>query len=127
MAGPPGTNGADGAVGPQGPQGIAGQTGPQGPPGATPVASPLSCSAGAARAVPSSLGLQIWPAANAANLRGVDLLVAPLALCRQMTSAAACGAAASVVGADGATRYVVGTAAAFNVEPAESLTCGGAG
>ena len=44
-----------------------------------------------------------------------------------MTSAAACGAAASVVGADGATRYVVGTAAAFNVEPAELLTCGGAG
>ena len=60
-------------------------------------------------------------------MRGVDLLVAPLALCQQMTSAAACGAAASVVGADGATRYVVGTAAAFNVEPAEALTCGGAG
>jgi hypothetical protein len=28
-----------------------------------------------------------------------------------------------VVGADGTTRFVVGTAAAFNVEPAESLTC----
>jgi hypothetical protein len=44
-----------------------------------------------------------------------------------MTSAAACAAAASVVGADGTTRYVVGTAAAFNVEPAEAMTCGGAG
>jgi len=44
-----------------------------------------------------------------------------------MTSAAACAAAASVVGADGTTRYVVGTAAAFNVEPAEAMTCGAAG
>jgi hypothetical protein len=89
--------------------------------------APLTCSAGAARAVPSSLGLQIWPAANPANARGVDLLVAPLALCRQMTSAAACAAADSVVGADGTTRFVVGTAAAFNVEPAEAMTCGGEG
>ena len=88
--------------------------------------APLTCSAGAARAVPSSLGLQIWPAANAANLRGVDLLVAPLTLCQQMTSAAACAAADFVAGADGVTRYVVGTAAAFNVEPAEALTCGAA-
>ena len=84
----------------------------------------MTCSAGDARAVPFSLGLQIWPAANTANPRGVDLLVAPLALCQQMTSIAACGAAASVVGADGVTRFVVGTAAAFNVEPAESLSCG---
>ena len=57
------------------------------------------------------------------NPRGIDLLVAPLALCRQMTSAEACGAAASVVGADAVRRYVVGAASAFNVEPAESLTC----
>jgi hypothetical protein len=88
--------------------------------------APLACSAGAARAVPSSLGLQIWPAANAANARSVDLLVAPLALCRQMASEAACAAADTVVGADGVTRFVVGTAAAFNVEPAEALTCGAA-
>ena len=85
--------------------------------------APMTCSAGAVRAVPSSLGLQIWPAANAANARGVDLLVAPLALCQQRTSAAACAAANSVVGADGVTRFVVGTAEAFNVEPAEALTC----
>ena len=84
----------------------------------------MTCSAGDARAVPSSLSLQIWPAANTANTRGVDLLVAPLALCQQMTSIAACNAAASVVGADSVTRFVVGTAAAFNVEPAESLSCG---
>jgi len=73
--------------------------------------------------VPSSLGLQIWPAANQGNLLGVDLLVAPLALCHRITSAAACAAAASVAGADGVMRFVVGTAEAFNVEPAESLTC----
>ena len=86
--------------------------------------APLSCSAGDARAVPTSLGLQIWPAANPSNAHGDDLLIAPLALCQQMASSATCAAAASVVGADGVTRYVVGMASAFNVEPAESLMCG---
>ena len=123
QAGPQGPQGPAGATGATGPQGAQGPAGPPGPPGATTIASPLSCSAGAARAVPSSLGLQIWPAANAANARGVDLLVAPLALCRQMTSEAACAAADTVVGADSVTRFVVGTAAAFNVELAEALTC----
>jgi hypothetical protein len=51
------------------------------------------------------------------------LLVAPIAVCQRMASSSACAAAASILGADGVVRYVVGTAASFNVEPAESLTC----
>ena len=76
-----------------------------------------------ARAVPASLGLQLWPAAHPQNPQRADLVVAPLAQCQQMTSAAACAAATSVAGADGVTRYVVGTAAAFNMEADETLTC----
>ena len=73
--------------------------------------------------MPASLGLQLWPAMHPQNPQRVDLVVAPLATCQQMTSAAACAAAASVAGADGVTRYVVGTAAAFNMEADETLTC----
>ena len=76
-----------------------------------------------ARAVPASLGLQLWPAAHPSNPQRVDLVVAPLAQCQQMTSNAACAAAATVAGADGVTRYVVGTAAAFKMEADETLTC----
>ena len=100
----------------------AGSTGPS----FSPPSAPLACSPAGSRAIPDAFGLQIWPAAHPANARRVDLLVAPLALCQQMrgASAADCAAAgASVVGADGATRYVVGTAAELNVEPAESMTC----
>ena len=64
------------------------------------------------RELPASLGLQLWPAAHPQNPQRADLVVAPLATCQQMTSAAACAAAASVAGADGVTRYVVGTATA---------------
>ena len=42
-----------------------------------------------------------------------------------MTSAAVCAAAATVAGADGVTRYVIGTAAAFNMEADKTLTCSG--
>ena len=83
----------------------------------------LSCAAADARAVPASLGLQLWPAMHPQNPQRVDLVVAPLAQCQQMTSVAACAAAATVAGADGVTRYVVGTAAAFNMEADETLTC----
>jgi hypothetical protein len=83
----------------------------------------VSCVASDARAVPASLGLQLWPAAHPANPQHADLVIAPLALCQQMTSAAACAAAATVNGADGVTRYVVSTAAAFNMEADEALTC----
>jgi hypothetical protein len=80
------------------------------------------------RQLQPSLGLQLWPAAHPQNPQGVDLVVAPLAACAQITaSSAACAAAASIVGADGVTRYVVGTTAALNMQPAEQLTCASGG
>jgi hypothetical protein len=42
-----------------------------------------------------------------------------------MTSAAACSEAATIVGQDGVTRYVVGTTAEFNMQAAETMTCAG--
>jgi hypothetical protein len=83
----------------------------------------LSCVAADARAAPASLGLQLLPAAHPQNQQRVDLVIAPLAQCQQMASAAACAAAAAVSGADGVLRYVVGTAAAFNMEADEKLSC----
>jgi hypothetical protein len=59
----------------------------------------------------------------------VDLVVAPAAVCAQLTPGGACTTAAAnqVVGADGVTRFVVGTAAAFHMEGSETLTCAAAG
>jgi hypothetical protein len=88
-----------------------------------PPASALSCASTGARAAPSSLGLLLWPAAHPANAQQVDLVVAPLAACQQLTSPSACAAAATIAGADGVTRYVIGTAAALHFVPAESLAC----
>ncbi len=88
-----------------------------------PPAASLSCASGGARAAPAALGLLLWPAAHPQNNAAVDTIVAPLERCRQLTSAAACAAAASVLGADGITRYAVGTAAALHLEAAEPLTC----
>ena len=73
--------------------------------------------------MPASLGLQIWPAAHPANPQHADLVVAPLAACEQLTSASACAAAASIAGADGVLRVVVGTAADWHMEAGESSVC----
>jgi hypothetical protein len=83
----------------------------------------LACVAASTRAAPAALSLQLWPAAHPANPQHADLVVAPLIQCRQMTSAAACDAAASIAGADGVTRYVIGTAAGLHLEAAEALSC----
>ena len=77
----------------------------------------------AARAVPSSLGVLLWPAANPSNPQHVDLVIAPLAMCQQLGGTCSTLASNMVVGADGITRYIVGTAAALNIEAAESLAC----
>ena len=75
--------------------------------------------------MPPSLGLLLWPAAHPQNPQRVDLVVAPAALCAQLSPGGACTTAAAdqVVGADGVTRFVVGTAAHFNMEAAEVLSC----
>ena len=57
------------------------------------------------------------------NPQHVDLIIAPLAMCQQLTSSTACAAAASIMGMDGVLRLVVGTAAALNLKAAEALTC----
>jgi sugar lactone lactonase YvrE len=85
--------------------------------------APLTCASSGARAAPASLSLLLWPAAHPANAQQVDLVVAPLAACQQLTSPSACAAAASVTAADGVTRYVIGTAAALHFEAAEALAC----
>ena len=83
----------------------------------------LTCTTGGVRAVPSSFGLQIWPAGNPQNPRNVDLVIAPLAQCQQMIST--CSSAVTYVGVDGVTRYVVGSAADLHLETGEPLTCSG--
>ena len=95
------------------------------PPPAVPVTG-LSCASSAARAVPSSLGVLLWPAANPSNPQRVDLVIAPLATCQQLGGTCSTLTSNTVVGADGVTRYIVGTAAALNIEAAESLACSAA-
>lgn len=83
----------------------------------------LSCISTDTRAVPSTLGLQFWPAAHPLNTQKIDLIVAPLAQCQLLTSSTACATAATIVGIDSVMRYVVGTATEYNMEAAETLTC----
>jgi hypothetical protein len=75
--------------------------------------------------VPPSFGLQIWPAAHTQNPQHVDLVIAPAAQCAQLTPGGVCTTAAAnqIVGTDGVTRFVVGTAAALHMEAGETLTC----
>ena len=83
----------------------------------------LSCASSNARAIPTTLSLLLWPAAHPSNPQHVDLIIAPLVVCQELTSSAACAAAASIMGLDGVLRSVVGTATAPNLEAAEALTC----
>ena len=87
-----------------------------------PSSSSLSCASGGARALPSSLGMRLLPAAHPLNTDGVDLIVAPLESCTAMLSATIC--ATKQVGVmDGVTRYVIGTAADLHMEAGEELVC----
>jgi hypothetical protein len=89
----------------------------------SPVTRTHTCSSASARAIPSSLGLLIWPAAHPQNSQRIDLVVAPLLTCQQLLSSTVCASASTIAGADGITRYVVGTSASLNVEVAETLSC----
>jgi hypothetical protein len=81
----------------------------------------LSCASGGARALPTSLGMRLWPAAHPTNPQHIDLIVAPADVCAAQAGQS-CAARASVV-MGGATLFVVGTAAELHMEPAEDLTC----
>ena len=87
--------------------------------------SSMTCSTANSRAVPSSYGLQIWPAAHPANPQRVDLVIAPATMCAQMSPGGVCTTLAvnQITGSDGITRFVVGTAAAFHMEASETLEC----
>ena len=83
--------------------------------------STLSCASGGARAIPSTLGMRLWPAAHPTNPQKVDLIVAPLNVCEAHTHQS-CSQSSSV-SMGGVTLYTVGTAADLHMEPADDLTC----
>jgi len=89
----------------------------------TPPVTGLSCISSGTRAAPAKLNLLLWPAAHPANSRGVDLVAATLGVCQQLGGTCSTSAADTVAGADGALRYIVGTAAALHLEAAEPLAC----
>ena len=87
--------------------------------------SPMTCSAADATAIPTSLGLQILPAAHPQNSHHEDLIIAPAAVCALLSPDRVCNttAANTVVGSDGVSRFVVGTAASLNMETADTFSC----
>ena len=89
-----------------------------------PPSSSLTCASGGSRALPSTLGMRLWPAAHPQNPQHVDLVIAPLLVCNAQTSTD-CSATnvASLLGSDNIRRYVVGSATQLNLEGAEALTC----
>jgi hypothetical protein len=69
--------------------------------------------------------MRLWPAAHPQNPQNVDLIVAPDVECRARLGVLSCADVTGLasIAMDGITRYVVGTAAEMNMEPAEELTC----
>lgn len=92
------------------------------PPPAAPI-SGLSCLSSGARAVPTSLGLKMLPAAHPLNSRGVDLIIASLGICQQLTSTCSTLPSDAIVGVDVSTQYIVGTSEELHMESSEQLTC----
>ena len=90
----------------------------------SPSLSSLSCASRGARAVPTSLGMRLWPAAHPTNSQKVDLIVAPADICEEHRQESCMQRSSISMG--GVTLYVVGTAADLNMEPAEDLTCSAA-
>ena len=84
-----------------------------------------TCSAAGTRAVPPDLGLQILPAAHPRNPRRVDLVIAPLAVCADLSPGGECATAPAnaFAGPDGVTRYIVDSAAALHMSAGEMLAC----
>ena len=84
--------------------------------------SSLSCSSGGARAVPSDLGMRLWPAAHQLNANAVDKIIAPEATCKSFRGLPTCQGMANVL-VDNVIYYVLGTAAELNMEAGEDLVC----
>ena len=83
----------------------------------------LSCTSSGTRAIPRSLGVLLWPAAHPSNPQHVDLVIAPMDVCQRLGGSCSTLALNTAVGADGLARYIVGTADALHLEPAETLAC----
>ncbi len=81
-----------------------------------------ACNSKSARSIPTSVGLQLLAAAHPQNLQKVDLVIAPLSKCQQVTTPAVCGSATTLI-VDGITYAIIGTAEALNMEAAETLIC----
>lgn len=92
------------------------------PPPAAPILG-LSCLSSGARAVPTSLGLKMLPAAHPSNPRGVDLIIASLSACQQLSSTCSTQTSNTIVGVDLSTQYIVGTSEELHMESSEQLTC----
>ena len=87
--------------------------------------STLTCSVQNAQVIPSTFGLLVWPALDPLNPQGVDLIIAPLAVCTEMAAGGVCNTSAvnAVVDSDGVTRYVVGTASGLRMRATAPLAC----
>lgn len=88
-----------------------------------PLSTQVICASSGARSPPASFGLQMWPAAHPTNPQGADLIIATLSVCQQLGGTCSTAPANTLVGEDGATRYIVGTAAAMHLEADEVLAC----
>ena len=94
------------------------------PPQSSP--SSLVCSSDGSRALPTNLGMRLWPAAHPQNPQHVDLIVAPEAVCRAYRNLESCNTIPSIVMGDNVIRYLIGTASDLHMEPAEDLSCSAA-
>ena len=86
------------------------------------VSSKFTCSS-STRAVPSSLGLMLLPAAHPQNPQKVDLILAPLVTCQQLGGSCSILSLNSVEGGDQVLWYTVGSASSLNFEAAEAISC----
>jgi hypothetical protein len=84
------------------------------------------CSSDGSRALPTNLGMRLWPAAHPQNPQHVDLIVAPEAVCRAYRNLESCNTIPSIVMGDNVIRYLIGTASDLHMEPAEDLSCSAA-
>ncbi len=91
------------------------------------MSSPIACTAMSRNSIPSDVGLLFVPAAMTGNRAHVDVIAATESMCNTMASikqgGATCDKNVDTFINRGATYYVIGTAEAMNMEPAETLTC----
>jgi hypothetical protein len=83
--------------------------------------SALTCVSDDARAISSSLGMLLWPAAHPNNPHDVDLIIAPADVCANQVGF--CCEGREHITINNIQRFVIGTASELHMEEAEVLTC----